>query len=232
MRFIPTLTCIAIFPVAAGGASPIVSYEANTYPELDSWIDCGAPPSPLYYTRSIVDSVLTINTTSYGGTTAQWYRVIPVNADNTCLEWRGRVDNDDGYNYTSLRIYGSDVASQFVVVWRANGATATYSHDYTSANTTSIEIPLNGNDFHTFRLESDGPTYTFLVDDLLQATFDLQSSTGTNYWVQFGFKKDWSNIATCGEWDYLRVGVVPEPATLIMLLLAAPFYRLRAKHRV
>jgi hypothetical protein len=90
-----------------------------------------------------------------------------------------------------------------------------------------LDAPITAGEFHTYRIESQGTLYTLYLDGIPLISQELVPASGLIAELQFGFSKSQHNLPTRGEFDYIRMGIVPEPGTLAFFLIAAPLVRKR-----
>jgi hypothetical protein len=74
--------------------------------------------------------------------------------------------------------------------------------------------------FHTYRMEStDMVDYSLWIDDVLVHDGEFYTPTSADSFFAFGDFSYGGAITSVTEWDYVRFGVVPEPTSLVPVLL-------------
>ncbi len=208
-----TMVVLAGFTPAFG---MYIAYEGEVFPEDDGWTVTGNPQDPSRYTRSISDGIFTIHATADGVATVYYERERPLTSNNIFYEWRSRTSNNDGASLISLSLMRPSFWSQIILGWRADQATA-YFYQEAGIVSAWTQVSLTPGEFHTFRVESNGALHTLYIDGVERLSDELQAPTGLNGLVKFGFLKTHDNIPTESDWDYIRVGEVPEPCTLLLI---------------
>jgi len=200
-----------------------IQYEGNVFPEDDGWapppIDTGG------YTRSIDDGVFMINAGLLDDTTVFYKQSVDILNDAVFFEWRARTSNDEGSSYQSIMIDGEGLVSNIGISWRSTSARIALLPDAGQYEGTIMYVDIIPDQYHTYRIEANGAMYSVYIDDVYQVGAELQSAYGTNIYAQFGFGKDWYNVPTIAEWDYIRGGYVPEPTTAYFVLVAVLLFR-------
>lgn len=209
-------------------AQDIVAYEANSLPEDAGWF-FAVPPQPSRYTMFVEDSVLIIDAEADSVASPVYELPISVPDDNMFYEWSTRVSNDDGYTHFGfwLHGYGSPYSSRVSVGSRSGSLFLSMQANTSEPDAYYLNTTITPEEFHTYRIESQGTLYTFYLDGVPLMTQELVPASGLIAELQFGFTKNLPNIHTRGEFDYIRMGIVPEPGTLAFFLIAAPLVRKR-----
>lgn len=81
-----------------------------------------------------------------------------------------------------------------------------------------VTIPITPGVFHEYRFtSSDMRTYELYIDGELarEGTFWQLASASEVVWGDLG-----RPLASRAQWDYFRIGVVPEPRTISLILVA------------
>jgi hypothetical protein len=150
-----------------------LAYEGDVLPEQDGWTSTGNPPDPAIYTPSVAGGVLSIDATATGVATVNYEKGFAVTSNHLVCEWRSRTSNNDGGS--DLAIYylqDSPSFNEIVVSWRATSGFA-YMLNHAEPFIYPTNFSLSPDVFHTFQVESDGPTYTLLVDGLVQLQAEI-----------------------------------------------------------
>jgi hypothetical protein len=135
----------------------------------------------------------------------------PVEGERFVMEWRLRVDAPSDPWDTGVLI-ARDSSPGYVYF--------NFAPDRVRVDTDGTELPIEPGMFHEYRFEStDMETFDFYIDGGLAhqgqfETFTLLQSTA-------GFGDDVQGLGSLSEWDYVDFGVVPEPASAILLSLVA-----------
>jgi hypothetical protein len=125
-------------------------------------------------------------------------------------EWRLAVVEQYGY-YNDVAGFVSD---------GGNWVAFEYALDHvTSLGDGSWSYPISVGDFHTYRIESpDMETYRLWVDAYLVHAGAWEP--GVTYAAGlFGDPSQGAGARSLAKWDYFRFGVVPEPDSVIQILL-------------
>ncbi|MBN1489370.1 MAG: PEP-CTERM sorting domain-containing protein [Phycisphaerae bacterium] len=201
--------------VCSSAVGEYIAYEGDTFPEDDGWSVVGTLPAPDQYTRSISGGVYTISAVADSHTKVIYEREISFACDNLFYEWRSRTSNNDGYGGAGI-LFGQPGARSLVAVsWHADYGQVRFEpiagDGYTWKN-----FSLEPGEFHTFRVEGNGADYAFFVDGNPVLASALQSPGTENVFFSWNFTKQYINVPTDSDWDYVRSGEIPEPVTLLL----------------
>ena len=230
MRTRPVLlSLIWVSMVCSSAAGEYIAYEGDTFPENEGWSVVGTMPAPDQYTRSISGGVYTIAALAESDTTVRYKREVGFASDNVFYEWRSRTSNNDGYGAASMWFGQPGALSLVVVTWYADYGQVRFEpiagEGYIWQN-----FALEPGKFHTFRVEGAGDDYAFLVDGNPVLASALQSPGTEDVSFRWGLNKQFVNIPTESDWDYVRMGEIPEPTTLLLFSGAmAPMVRRRPR---
>jgi len=200
----------------AGAAPYWHTYEGNDLPENEGWTRYWGNQDGEYQgdgaIRTLDDGVLTMDSL-YDPWVWDWAyierpgQMDPDPGETLVMEWRllveevlGRVDP------------GVSLASD--ERWLAGFA---YNEDYIwSIYEEDVTIPITSGVFHDYHFtSSDMRTYELYIDGTLarEGVFSPLASQSEVIWGDLG-----KPLASRAQWDYFRVGVVPEPTSLVMVL--------------
>lgn len=203
------LACGTVLPAFAN--QYWVAYEGDDYPENGGWgrvtADGGAE-------RSIEDGILLLD----GSRSALINDVYslrhepldPVPGETFIAEWRFSLDAIVGVSDPGVAVF-SDTG---------RGVGLSFSKSKIHSGFENADIPFDFDGFHEFVLSSaDMRRYALYIDGILirEGQFLQVASTSTVAWGD-GIE----GAASISRWDYVRFGVVPESAT-ISLLVFIPF---------
>lgn len=204
-----------IFAVALGAlavVSPVaadeywIAYEGNDFPENVGWerIVRGGGAD-----RWIEQGTLVIDSTASTGIVDayKWSGLADPEAGELFVaEWRVRLDR-------FIRSYDA-------VVTIARGNTPGHvsfelAEDHVLVRREWERIDVAPFEWHSYRLEStDMQTYELFVDDVPRFYGAFESQSFLQSFLAFG--DEVLGAASLSRWDYVRFGVVPEPATISM----------------
>ena len=213
-----------ILSVAAAVASAnqyYVGYEGNDLPESEpGWVryhgdENGSQGGALRYIETdpngnsylVIDSLRNQMIYDY----AQYGRQMdPGQGELFVAEWRVKILEHYGW-YNSGLGFASDTG---------NLQAFYYSFDHI-ARSQGGTYPISAGEFHSYRFESpDMAHYVLWIDDqeVWNGTWDIIggvvfSSAGFGDPIQGGGGR------SLAEWDYFRFGVVPEPSSMVLILL-------------
>lgn len=185
-----------------------IAYEGNDYPENEGWFRVSADGGAQ---RSIEGGVLRLDGAEsvaindvYG---LPQYPFDPVSGEVFRAEWRCAIDQLVGIRDPGVAFF-SDQAWAVAFSW---------SQDFIRSEFESIDIPFAFTDFHTFSLtSSDMRSYQLIADGLIlhQGQFVQVLSRSRASWGD-GVE----GAASISRWDYVRFGVVPEPAAYMICVV-------------
>jgi len=200
-----------------------VRYEGDDYPENQGWERAYADehgPGSGGAVRSLADGVLTLDGL-YSNAVVDFYwrdrAIDPGPGELFVAEWRVLVDPASGP-------YDVNVG-----IWRALSP----GYAYFQLGPTGVRIRpalvtigLEEGVFHSYRFESvDMRSFTLDIDGSITFAGSFYDNTTLQYSVGFGDTVD--GQASRSQWDYVRYGIVPEPASVAGLacLLASSWLR-------
>ncbi len=216
--------------VAQGGADQYwITYEANDLPENEGWDRrWGNDDGPFHGDgayRTLENGILTMDSLYdlrvYDYACRYLYGEFdPGPGELFMAEWRLKVDETIGDGYDAKVGISSDDAWQLGI--------GCFPDHIISKFEDGVEIPITPGVFHEYRVLSwDMQTYDLYIDGDLahQGTF-WQGALPS----KFGWGDCVSGAANLSHWDYVRFGVVPEPASVLMLItLCVCAWRSRAR---
>lgn len=209
-------------------ASPVVSFEGDIFPEADGW----SRETSLYFSNRSIEQ----------GWLVQQAEIVPQNPPNLDLS------EDDFYRRSIAEFTG---AEGFFLEWRVvtdgprygfpNVAPASIvaygfrnvGYHFTIADDQVrlirdnllplVYVDIESGVPHTYRLELYGAeSYSFLIDGQVVDSGVPEGAYPTaDSAIVFGGRAVHSVELTTVRWDYIRYGVIPEPATGLLLLLGA-----------
>jgi len=210
----------ALLGVAAGtaqGEPYWIAYEGNEFPEEVGWRRIyGNEHGPFAggAERNIRDGVFTLNSMRHDQI-VDFYDVRqsidPAPGELFTAEWRVLVDPVSDPGDAGVIIARDDPPGYLAV---KNGP---YAVVISPGN---VLIELKAGDFHWFTVRSvDMQRFELSIDGEPAYSGFFESNTLLQSFVAFGDSVQGQRSLTC--WDYVRFGVVPEPATLSALLACA-----------
>ena len=125
------------------------------------------------------------------------------------MEWRALIEEEvGGPSWDSSAWVNSDDGWQVTIGLRPHEVFSQYE---------SVSIPIEPGVFHDYRLtSSDMRTYELYIDgELARAGTFWQGLTAAR--ISWGPVAD--GVSSLSQWDYVRVGVVPEPASRFLFLV-------------
>lgn len=213
MRAIIILALLAAMLTSPALATPYwIAYEGNDFPENEGWTRGFSAGGA---NRYIEDGALVIDSRS---STAiyedyQWLGISdPLPGELFVAEFRVRVEYQSPWYDASFAVIRDmpegelllRLAPDDVYIWRERERIAV------------------GNGWHTYRIEShDMLSYDLRVDGVLAYQGAFETNTFLRSFVLFGDTAVGSS--SLSRWDYVRFGVVPEPATTIFLFVSLVF---------
>lgn len=212
---IRTLICAVLLSTAASGNTFWVSYEGNDYPENEGWTRRYGSQYPYVHgaQRDITDSVLSLDSLGDYQVYDYYYRLLPEelslgSGEEFVVRWRNRVDAVEGYRGPSVTIIGRDSLASFHFEPDAIILTPQYGE---------VSLSVAPGVFHAYELRTGNWRHFDLFIDgqlRLQAPFDSIHYQDDR--ISFGDTN--SSAGTLSHWDFFRYGIVPEPATLALLV--------------
>lgn len=215
-----TIVCFAIAIAPAAPAAPYwVAYEGDVFPEQAGWDRQNSPDESI---RSIEDGIFILDTRT-NDEMFDFYRIErpidPGPGEFFIAEWRLRVVENNG------SIYGD---AGVTIAPDIEGALAfRYFEDAVNSTREAWSFPIHPGVFHIYRLESSNMRdYELRIDGTFVRTGVWDANSLLNSFVAFGDGVYPSSSLT--EWDYMRFGVIPEPASWSSFL--ALMLSLRRRH--
>jgi hypothetical protein len=232
-----TIHVVLILFVVAALAQPAVAeqywiaWEGNDFPENEGWERIVNGPQPAE--RTLADGIMTMD----GLADTQiddYYRMDrpldPEPGEEFVMQWRIRVDEVIGH---PLALYDPGVAVWSDDDWEVS---LLFGTDFVYIFHENILIGVDPDVYHTWEFRSsDMRSYDLMVDGALIHAGFFWEPTFERSKVTWGDKARGS--ASLADWDYFRFGVVPEPGTMILFLVAvfgprAGDATYRSKHNV
>ena len=205
-----TAAALGTLVSTAGADEYWITYEGNDFPENEGWAYIWSTPRAI---RWIEDGALVIDSRASGATNDwyEWYpdSLNPEPGELFIAEWRLRVDElTIGWRDPSVGVFGDDS-------W---GVGFNFNEDtIVSVYEDGVSAHFEPYVFHNFELRTaDMRTYQLYIDGSLaiQGAFWDSLSSSRILWGDTV-----SGGASLTHWDYFRFGVVPEPASIITMLL-------------
>ena len=199
-----------------------LDYEGDAFPESCGWTRIWNQP---FAQRAIEDGVFVLDA-SADRHTCDWYEHY---TDNGCawpmadvevpdprsyffMQWRVKIENFVGQALgVSVGVFAPD---SWALGFEINDDTVR------SAFESGVSAPLEGGVFHEFEVRSsDMRAYQLYIDGSLGFEGHFYDAVRSNL-ITWG--EGTTGASSLSSWDYLRVGVAPEPGVLAsMLALAA-----------
>ncbi len=214
MRWITWLVSVYLVPLASAS---IVSYEGNVYPEDAGWERVGSGGA----IRSLQDGFF-VQVGEVTGLLDAYQRSLAdfAAAENFFIEWRVQTDAPSSI----LDVSGTPVALS------ASGTdSASYHFTITDERFRVIRsnfLPIIFVDIeqdipHTYRLELFGDeSYGWYIDDhMIDSGVPAGPYPTASSNIIWGVRHYEPGYTT--RWDYIRYGIIPEPATGLLLLTGA-----------
>ncbi len=218
-RFFAALFPILMLALPTATADPFwISYEADDYPEDVGWTriwgdDWGGEQGNVL--RSLRESVLTLNTTEGEllhdvNRYDQIMNLQPGEAFSAA--WRVKVEPEsDPDNNVGMFVAG-DYGFGYTQIL--------HGPDSIRLEPGGLVVPVEPGLYHEYTFTTfDFETYILTVDHLYDYTGSFNDMT--THWSYLAFGDVAWGTGSISHWDYVRFGIVPEPATLLLLLLAA-----------
>ena len=230
MRLVMLIVIVASIVTGPVQGAILTSYEANDFPEAEGWTAGGTPPEPTVFTRVVEEGILRVDATPLGAATVFYHTETQITDERMFVEWSAQTSNDDGSSYISIRLLGQEFYSKILTSWRADRVNVDLYPVVGDSLSIGVSVQLTPGDFHIFRVASDGAIFTVSIDGTPQIAAELQSPDGLAVLTQFGFTKFGYLVPTQSEWDYVRIGVVPEPASALPLSVGLLWIKRRCSH--
>lgn len=217
-RFFSAALLAAALAVPALAAPYWVAWDGDGFPENQGWERVyGNEDGPHEggAARTIHEGVMTIDSLRSNQIYDFYELDRPIDLDPGELfvaEWRVRIAANEG---------NPGAADSGVVIAPDGGGTLGLSYvvDRIVSDREGWTEPIAPFEFHAYRIEStDMVTYSLWIDGIFtrNGTWDL-FSLNTSF-VAFG--DGVQGARSFADWDHVRFGVVPEPASFVMFVLA------------
>lgn len=181
-----------------------VAYEGNDFPENEGWTRIVANGGAV---RTVVDGVLTLDgrASALIADACQMSRPVdPSNGEMFVMQWRLRVDSVSAREDPTIAVFSDDGMS--------------VAFEFAESYLISVFEPVRQVEFepfvwHEFELNStDMRRYTLSMDGVPILEGECVQVITTS---EVGWGDSVVGTASLSRWDYVRFGVVPEPATAI-----------------
>jgi len=223
MRFAPlllfTLAALGVLTSTARAEPYWIAYEGNDFPENEGWERHWGNRQGSHQggaIRTIDDGVLTLDTLYDEGAYDFAKLVLPGRftpglAETFLVEWRVLVDETLGDHYDADVSLGSDDARQLGFGIFTDHIVNTWDDD--------VSIPITPGVFHGYRiLSTDMRTYALFIDGELTYVGSFTQRLMESY---IGWGNVVSGASSRSHWDYVRFGIVPEPCSIDIWIIAA-----------
>jgi hypothetical protein len=222
--------CVLAAAFCAVGAAKAeqfwIAYEGDDYPENRGWERVWGDDNGPYSggaNRSVADGIFTLDSLS-NIQICDFYKtqrtIDPVPGEVFVAEWRVRLDPSSDSRDVGVGICRalSPGSAYFYI-----GPTSMYwGTDPWSGVTIGLEEAV----FHSYRFESaDMQSFVLTIDDTISLNGYFRDNTTLQYSVGFGDCVQGER--SLSQWDYFRYGIVPEPTSVVGLLLACVLPRRR-----
>jgi hypothetical protein len=211
---------VSVLVATLASADPYwIAYEADEYPENvgwrriyrneDGWYEGGAE-------RSIEDGIFVLDTRRHY-MISDYYKIErqmdPDPGETFVAEWRLKVVEANRSLEAGVWI-ARDEPPGYVMV--------EYMEDELWIGTEHWSYPIDPYLFHTYRIESaDMIDYSLWIDDVHVHDGVFFTPTAADSFFAFGDFSYGGAVTSLTEWDYVRFGVIPEPATILTFVLLA-----------
>ncbi len=204
------ISTLCAFTASATAEPYWIAYEGNDFPENEGWDYIWSTPRAI---RWIEDGALVIDSRASGATN-DWYEWYPewVNPEPEELfvaEWRLRVDElTIGWRDPTVGVFGDDS-------W---GVGFNFNEDtIVSVYEDDVSAHFEPYVYHNFELRTaDMRTYQLYIDGSLAIQGSFWDSLSS---LRVGWGDTVSGGASLTHWDYFRFGVVPEPTSIVAMLV-------------
>lgn len=210
-RSLRALVSFVALTVTTVSAEPYwVAWEGDTYPEQNGWertTHGGGAERSFDGGALVLDGRASTDVSDF----YKWFRSVePASGEHFLLEWRLRVDEVYGFADPGLSVTAvGNVSLAFV-----------YQDDALYSLFEGVWLDCPSGSYHEFALSSpDLVTYTLWMDGEVAhigqfASGGWESGVAWGDYVQGG--------RSLARWDYVRFGIVPEPACGILIGLSVP----------
>lgn len=212
------VSTLCAFTASATAEPYWITYEGNDLPENEGWERMWGDEHPYEgdgAIRTVADGILTYDSRFDTGVYDYAFverpgQTDPGPAELFIMEWRALIEEEVGEpSWDTAALIASDDGWQVAIGLRPHEVISALEH---------VSVPIEPGVFHDYRLtSSDMRTYELYIDgDLGRAGAFWQGITESR--LSWGSVTD--GVSSLSHWDYLRVGVVPEPASCFLFLLA------------
>jgi hypothetical protein len=219
------LAALGVLAAPAGAEQYWIAYEGNDFPENEGWIrywgDWEGPYHGGGAIRTIEDGILTMDSLFDTGVYDYAYlerpgQVDPGPGEVFVMEWRAVIEDTTGEpTWDAAVMVASDAAWMLTIGLCTDEVVSSFE---------GVTIPIAPGVFHDYRvLSPDMRGYQLYVDGevALLGSFWRGLTESRLAWGPGS-----QGVSTLSHWDYVRMGVIPEPASLVLLLVCIT--RLRA----
>ena len=213
------VTALGMLVTTAGAEPYWIAYEGNDFPENEGWERyITDPPAERWLENGsfFMDSRADPHTTdSYGISFEEG--LDPESGEIFVSNWGLRIEDD--------HLSGSGIAISSDDHWAVSFL---FDEDtLMSVYEPNVYVELEPAVNHEYELRSDNMRdYELYIDDELAIVGVFFESLSPISGVAFGDIVHGG--ASLAAWDYIRFGVVPEPATWLMITISLPFFRGRS----
>jgi hypothetical protein len=221
--------CAALGALASpAGAEPYWhAYEGNDYPENEGWSRRYRDENGWYQggaERTLENGVLTLDTRR-SDMICDYYSIArqmdPDPGETFVAEWRLNLVEANRSMEIGVWIARDDPPGEVVAEYWDNALWLSREH---------WSYAIEPHVFHTYRIESsDMVDYSFWVDGEHVHDGAFYTATALDSFLMFGDPAYGGNVTSVSQWDYVRFGVVPEPASFVSVLFT--FLSLTMKSR-
>jgi hypothetical protein len=203
--------------VAQAGAAPYwITYEGNDLPENEGWTrywgNWDGPYEGDGAIRTVEDGILTMDSLFDPGVydyarVDRPGQIDPGPGEVFVMEWRALVQQTAGEpSYDLVAAVASDDAWMLSFGIYPNGVVSNFEH---------VGVSIEPGVFHEYSVVSaDMRTYTLCIDGETALIGDFWEGLTESRIAWGDFVQ---NVASYSHWDYVRVGVIPEPASFLLL---------------
>ena len=194
-------------------------YEGDDYPENEGWTQVRHIP---YAERDVQDGVFVLDS-SADPHTCEWYErstaaalwpvsevEFPDPGSYFFLQWRMRVDDYSGSSWGGPNM-GVASPDGWDAVFYVTDDTIRYAYD------SGLIASFEPNEFHDFEMRSrDMRTFELYIDGVLAFEGAWYDSMWSN---RIAWGDGTTGASSLSRWDYIRMGIAPEPNSLFMMIL-------------
>ena len=196
--------------VSTARADPYwIAYEGNDFPENEGWTRITNGPLA---ERWIEDGALVIDATEETST-CDWYEMYPeITApeagEEFILQWRLKIEEfTGGWLGTTVGVFADD---QWAVAFTMNHDTIRSSFE------SEVSAQYEPDIYHEYELRSsDMRTYEMYIDGVYAFEGEYWQSIMSN---TAGWGETTTGSSCLSTWDYVRLGIIPEPNSGVAML--------------